>query len=178
MSLNLLGSMFWNLIKWWNTLNIRFGVWKFCVQIFFHFWEKLCHQNLAKTLLWAQISILEFSIVYPQKIGNFTYPMAYSKPKNSNSNYSKIAFKECKELWRGLYWLIQTLKQILSKLCGLENKMKSKSFILRPYTYKKRSSLLEIVDSPKCFVYLECFGLKMPLNVLTYDVPIFKGLLC
>ena len=70
--------------------------------IFFHFWEKLCHQNLAKTLLWAQISILEFSIVYPRKIGNFIYPMAYSKPKNSNSNYSKIAFKECKELWGGL----------------------------------------------------------------------------
>ena len=71
-------------------------------KFFFHFWEKLCHQNLAKTLLWAQISILEFSIVYPRKIGNFIYPMAYSKPKNSNSNYSKIAFKECKELWRGL----------------------------------------------------------------------------
>ena len=116
--MNFCWSNHWiNEIKWWNTLNIQFRVWKFWVQFFFHFWEKLCHQNLAKTLLWAQISILEFSIVYPRKIGNFIYPMAYSKPKNSNSNYSKIAFKECKELWRGLYiplwsWVDRILKDV------------------------------------------------------------------
>ena len=70
---------------------------------FFPFCEKFYHQNLAKSFLRAQILILGFSIVYPWKIGNFLYRMAYSKPENSKSNYSKIAFKECKELWRGLY---------------------------------------------------------------------------
>ena len=90
-------------INWWNTLNIWFGAWKFRVQIFFHFCEKFYPQNLAKSFLRAQILILEFSMVYPRKIGDFIYRMAYSKPENSNSNYSKSAFKECKELWRVLY---------------------------------------------------------------------------
>ena len=71
-------------------------------KIFFHFCEKFYHQNLAKSFLRAQILTLEFSIVYPWKIGNFIHRMAYSKLENSNSNYSKSAFKECKELWRGL----------------------------------------------------------------------------
>ena len=71
-------------------------------KFFFHFCEKFYHQNLAKSFLRAQILTLEFSIVYPWKIGNFLYRMAYSKPENSNSNYSKSAFKECKESWRGL----------------------------------------------------------------------------
>ena len=94
-----------NEINLWNTLNIWFGARKFWVQIFFHFCEKSYHQNLAKSFLRAQILTLEFSIVYPWKIGNFLYRMAYSKPENSNSNYSKSAFKECKELWRGLYFM-------------------------------------------------------------------------
>ena len=90
-------------IKRWNTLNIWFGAWKFRVQIFFNFCEKFYHQNSAKSFLRAQILILEFSMVYPRKIGNFIYRMAYSKPKNSNSNYGKSVFKEFSVLWRGTY---------------------------------------------------------------------------
>ena len=45
-------------------------------------------------------------MVYPRKIGNFIYRMAYSKPKNSNSNYGKSVFKECSVLWRGPYILL------------------------------------------------------------------------
>ena len=76
---------------------------KILVPIFFlHFCEKLYQQNVAKSLLRAPILILEISTLYPWKIGNFIYLMAYSKPENSNSNYNKIAFKECKELWRGV----------------------------------------------------------------------------
>ena len=68
---------------------------------FFNFCEKFYHQNSAKSFLRAQILILEFSMVYPRKIGNFIYRMAYSKPKNSNSNYGKSVFKEFSVLWRG-----------------------------------------------------------------------------
>ena len=70
-------------------------------KFFFHFCEKFYHQNLAKSFLRAQILILAFSIVYPWKIGNFFYPMTYSKPENFNSNYGKSAFKQCTVLWRG-----------------------------------------------------------------------------
>ena len=65
---------------------------------FFHFCENFYYQNFAKSLLRAQILISAVCIVYPGKIGNFIYPMAYKSPKNSNSNYRKIAFFSSKEL--------------------------------------------------------------------------------
>ena len=47
-------------------------------------------------------------MVYPRKIGNFIYRMAYSKPKNSNSNYGKSVFKELSVLWQGPYKRLRT----------------------------------------------------------------------
>ena len=45
---------------------------------FFSIFVKNYYQNSAKSFLRAQILILEFSMVYPRKIGNFIYRMAYS----------------------------------------------------------------------------------------------------
>ena len=92
---------------------------------FFYFCEKNYNQNSAKSFLRAQILILEFSIVYPGKIGNFIYRMAYCKSENSNSNYSKSAFKECKELWRGLY---------KKYYCASENSFRDENFVLLNFT--------------------------------------------
>ena len=52
--------------------------------------------------------------------------MAYSKPENSISNYGKSAFKECKELWRGLY--IRVIPKYSLVICIIFESMATGAF--------------------------------------------------
>ena len=46
---------------------------------------------------------MELFVVYSQNLAYFLGLLTYESPKLTNSNYLKIAFKECTDQWIGLY---------------------------------------------------------------------------
>ena len=83
-----------NEIKWWNALNIRFRVWKFWVQFFSHFWEKLCHQNLAKTLL--KFQFWNFLLYIHEKLVILSIQWHIASQKIPNLTIVKLRLKSAK----------------------------------------------------------------------------------